>query len=134
MTVLTHLQAAPAPSRPLDSLGGLRRIHEALLADEHPQPLARDFLEDQLLQAAQLKDELPSDPAQWHAWVAEHCADVARQYADYLQQRKAGGARQFFSCKAHALYFLQAVAPTKLVDGAWLYGLLGQWRDHVSAA
>ncbi|MCU0091905.1 iron-containing redox enzyme family protein [Pseudomonas koreensis] len=129
MTVLTRLQAASAPSRPLDSLTELRCIHEALLADEHPQQLARAFLEDQLLQAAQLKDELPSDPAHWHAWVAEHCADVARQYADYLQQRKAGGARQFFSCRAHALYFLQAVAPTKLVDGAWLYGLLAQWRD-----
>ena len=54
---------------------------------------------------------------------------VARQYADYLQQRKEGGPRQFFSNKAHALFFLQAVAPTKLVDGAWLYGLLRHWRD-----
>ena len=55
--------------------------------------------------------------------------EVARQYADYLKARKAGGARQFFSNKAHALFFLQAVAPTKLVDGAWLSGLLPHWRD-----
>lgn len=27
------------------------------------------------------------------------------------------------------LYFLRAVAPTKLVDGAWLYGLLPHWRN-----
>src|SRR5690606_37864275 len=31
--------------------------------------------------------------------------------------------------KSHALHFLRAVAPTKLVDGAWLYGLVAQWRD-----
>lgn len=54
---------------------------------------------------------------------------MARQYADYLKARKDGGPRQFFSNKAHALFFLQAVAPTKLVDGAWLYGLLQHWRD-----
>src|SRR5690606_7716246 len=31
--------------------------------------------------------------------------------------------RQYFTSRAHALYFLRNVAPTKLVDGAWLYGL-----------
>ncbi|MDQ3201419.1 MAG: iron-containing redox enzyme family protein, partial [Pseudomonadota bacterium] len=63
------------------------------------------------------------------SFVEQHSADVARQYADYLQRRKAGGPRQFFSNKSHALFFLQAVGPTKLVDGAWLYGLLQHWRD-----
>src|SRR5690606_40079195 len=29
----------------------------------------------------------------------------------------------------YVLYFLQGVAPTKFVDGAWLYGLLPQWQD-----
>ena len=85
----------------------------------------------QLQRAALLSEELPQDPSAWQDWVARHCTDVARQYADYLQQRKAGGPRQFFSNKAHALYFLQAVAPTKLVDGAWLYSTLkhaADWR------
>ena len=51
------------------------------------------------------------------------------QYGDYLEKRKAGGPRRFFGNRAHALYFLRAVAPTKLVDGAWLYGLLKHWRN-----
>jgi len=54
---------------------------------------------------------------------------VARDYRQYLDGRKAGEPRRFFGNRSHALYFLRAVAPTKMVDGAWLYGLLGQWRD-----
>jgi hypothetical protein len=50
-------------------------------------------------------------------------------YGQYLEERKAGAPRRFFSNRAHALYFLRAVAPTKLVDGAWLYGLLRHWRN-----
>jgi hypothetical protein len=72
---------------------------------------------------------MPGDLSALQNFVEQHCIDVARQYADYLQQRKEGGPRQFFSSKAHALFFLQAVAPTKLVDGAWLSGLLRHWRD-----
>src|ERR1700759_1683622 len=129
MTALTPLQAPSAQQQLIIADGDLRRIYEALLLDDQSERLAHDFLDEQLLRAAQLPEELPQDPSAWQAWVAGHCAEVARQYADYLQQRQAGGPRQFFSNKAHALYFLQAVAPTKLVDGAWLYGLLPQWRD-----
>lgn len=129
MTVLTRLQAAPAQLQAIDPAGNIRGIYQALLREDNPHALARAFLTEQLKCAAELPEELPEDPSTWYAWVAAHCADVARQYADYLQQRKAGGPRQFFSSKAHALYFLQAVAPTKRVDGAWLYGLLQHWRD-----
>lgn len=129
MTVLTHLQAAPAQPHLMNAPGNIRQVYEALLRDDNSKDLAQAFLQEQLQHAAQLIDALPEDPTTWHAWVAEHCADVARQYADYLQQRKAGGPRQFFRDKAQALYFLQAVAPTKLVDGAWLYGLLPRWQD-----
>jgi len=129
MTVLTHLQAAPGQPHAMNAAGNIRQVYETLLRDDDCQDLARAFLQEQLQLAAQLTDSLPEDPTTWHAWVAEHCADVARQYADYLQQRKAGGPRQFFRGKAQALYFLQAVAPTKLVDGAWLSGLLPRWQD-----
>ena len=54
---------------------------------------------------------------------------VTAKYSIYLEQRKAGGPRRYFSNRAHALYFLRAAAPTKLVDGAWLYGLLPHWRN-----
>ncbi|MBK5535187.1 iron-containing redox enzyme family protein [Pseudomonas sp. TH08] len=129
MTVLTTLQSVPAQAQAIDPAGNLRGIYETLLREENPHALAQTFLHEQLQRAAALPEELPADPSTWHAWMADHCAEVARQYADYLQQRKAGGPRQFFTNKAHALYFLQAVAPTKLVDGAWLFGLLPQWRD-----
>ena len=129
MTVLTRLQSVPAQAQAITPAGNLRGIYETLLREENSRGLAQTFLSEQLQRASALPEELPHDPSTWHNWVAEHCADVARQYADYLQQRKAGGPRQFFTSKAHALYFLQAVAPTKLVDGAWLYGLLQHWRD-----
>jgi hypothetical protein len=129
MTVLTRLQAAPTQLKAIDAAGNVRSIYERLLREDDSRALAQSFLNEQLQLAAALPEELPQDPSTWHDWVAAHSADVARQYAEYLQQRKAGGPRQFFASKAQALYFLQAVAPTKLVDGAWLYGLLQHWHD-----
>ena len=55
--------------------------------------------------------------------------DVHARYASYLEERKAGAPRRFFTSRAHALYVLRSVAPTKLVDGAWLYGLVRHWRN-----
>ena len=40
-----------------------------------------------------------------------------------------GAPRRFFRNRSHALHFIKSVAPTKLVDGAWLYGLLPRWSD-----
>ncbi len=73
--------------------------------------------------------DLPENPRQLQAWSDAHTERVGAQYRGYLRTRKAGGARQYFAHKSHALYFLKGVAPTKLVDGAWLYGLLKHWRD-----
>lgn len=41
----------------------------------------------------------------------------------------SGAGRRYFATRAHALWFLQQVAPTKAVDGAWLHGTLRHWRD-----
>nr|WP_245225754.1 MULTISPECIES: iron-containing redox enzyme family protein [unclassified Pseudomonas] len=62
-------------------------------------------------------------------WTARRAAKVGRQYASYLRKRSEGETRQFFSNRAHPLYFLQQVAPTKAVDGAWLFGALRHWDD-----
>jgi hypothetical protein len=62
-------------------------------------------------------------------WVESNTVRVGRDYRSYLDERKAGGARRYFTSKSHALHFLKSVAPTKLVDGAWLYGLLHRWDD-----
>jgi hypothetical protein len=55
--------------------------------------------------------------------------ETGTHYAEYLERRKQGAPRLYFSTKAHALSFLRQAAPTKLVDGAWLYGILPYWKD-----
>jgi hypothetical protein len=133
MTVLTPLQARPATEQPVTHAGTVRQSYERLLQgpdDTDKQMLAQELLQSCLEQAGALPQDMPDDPAALQAWVEQHSADVARQYAEYLERRKSGGPREYFTNKAHALYFLQAVAPTKLVDGAWLYGVLKHWHDH----
>jgi len=129
MTALTHLQSRPAHEQAMSATGSLKQTYEQLLLSDAAQPLARTFLHAQLQQAANLPQDMPQDLSALQDFVEQHSTEVARQYADYIKARKAGGVRQFFSNKAHALFFLQAVAPTKLVDGAWLSGLLPHWRD-----
>lgn len=110
----------------------LRHLYQCLLADAdaHADDQADVFLREQLALADDIPDPLPEHPDQLMAWVEHHCAAVARDYGLYLQRRQEGSGRQYFRNKAHALYFLQAVAPTKLVDGAWLYGVVQHWQDY----
>lgn len=95
--------------------------------------LLKDFLNRQLDAVRELPCPLPDDVRQWPDWMAENAKKVADEYALYLQGRHAGAPRRFFSNKAHALFFLQRVAPAKLVDGAWLYSAVkhpSDWRYH----
>ncbi|MBC3382822.1 iron-containing redox enzyme family protein [Pseudomonas sp. SWRI179] len=133
MTALTPLQSRPATVHPVTHGGQVRQCYERLFQgpdDADKQAVAQAFLQQCIAKAAALPQEMPDDPMALSAWVEHHSAGVARQYADYLERRKSGGPREFFSNKAHALYFLQAVAPTKRVDGAWLYGVVSHWHDH----
>jgi hypothetical protein len=66
---------------------------------------------------------LPADPRDLDAWMTKNTDEVHQAYQGYLQQRKEGQSRKYFTTLSHALHFLKHVAPTKLVDGAWLYGL-----------
>lgn len=91
---------------------------------------AASFLREQLARAAQLHCDLPDSPDLLSSWAQKHCADVARDYAAYLTERAQGAGRRYFQNKAHALYFLQRVAPTKEVDGAWLEGVVEHWSDY----
>ncbi|MHC8343655.1 iron-containing redox enzyme family protein [Pseudomonas sp. RT6P73] len=132
MTALTRLESRPAHEHPIPPDGSLKQAYEHMLLGDDPEQrraLARTFLEAQLEHATDLPQDMPNDLSALQSFVEQHSVDVAGQYAEYLKQRKDGGPRQFFTNKAHALFFLQAVAPTKLVDGAWLYGLLRHWRD-----
>ena len=84
---------------------------------------AADFLRRTLQNVAAHEDELPENPVDLTAWMEANVQKVHGQYQAYLDERKAGAPRRYFTNRAHALYFLRNVAPTKLVDGSWLYGL-----------
>ncbi|MDH1263519.1 iron-containing redox enzyme family protein [Pseudomonas sp. GD03944] len=105
-------------------------IYRHLLAEPvEGRDAARGFLEECLGEVAELPCDLPETPGELHAWSLRGAEEVTEQYAAYLQSRRAGGGRLYFHNRAHAQYFLRSVAPTKLVDGAWLYGTLPHWRD-----
>jgi len=118
--------AAPAPPP-------LREVYQRLMnfhsdRSRHGQE-ALHFLQGALAAVADAPDDLPETPEGLVAWMQQASDRATAAYAEYLAQRKAGAPRRYFSNRTHALYFLQAVAPTKLVDGAWLYGTLRHARD-----
>jgi len=132
MTVLRqialHSAQTPSGSKPASAL-----YQAGLAGCPADTDELRTFLEDHLEAAADLECELPSSVSDWPQWVAEHASKVGEQYAHYLEQRHSGAPRRFFTNKAHALYFLQHVAPSKLVDGAWLHSATlhaDDWRYH----
>ncbi|MCD2516610.1 iron-containing redox enzyme family protein [Massilia sp. G4R7] len=119
----THGGAAVTPER-------ARHLYFALYENPQADPEeARAYVADQIAAVQDLPADLPPTVAGLQAWVQERTDAVGRQYRDYLAARKNGAPRRYFSCRAHALYFIKSVAPTKLVDGAWLYGLLKHWDN-----
>lgn len=90
---------------------------------------AASFLREQLAFARALESDLPREMSGLEAWMQEGVERVGARYHDYLEARKNGEPRRFFESKSGALYFLRSAAPTKMVDGAWLYGLLSRWND-----
>ena len=127
MTAL-HSITSPATPAPADDSAS---IYQAALGAEVDDAALTAFLLRQLQAVDALPCPLPDDVQAWPQWTADNAQQVAQQYAQYLEGRHAGEPRRFFSNKAHALFFLQHVAPTKLVDGAWLYSTLkhaADWR------
>lgn len=128
--------AIQSPTREAESTSArsapLRGLYNALLAHEPTDEAldeSRAFLRAGLQQVADMSCDLPEDPQALYDWMDTRHQAVGDQYAAYLKARKAGAPRQYFSSRAHALYFLRGVAPTKLVDGSWLYGLVHHWQD-----
>lgn len=97
--------------------------------DELARSASRTFLLEQLGVATAIDTDFPRE-MQSLPGVLRNAHDQATQaYRDYLDERHSGSPRRYFSCRSHAMHFLRAVAPTKLVDGAWLFGLLQRWQD-----
>ncbi|MFL6672832.1 MAG: iron-containing redox enzyme family protein [Massilia sp.] len=110
--------------------GRSKHLYFALSADAAAAaPAAQEYLHAQVAAVRDIPADLPASLADLPGWMQERTDAVGEQYRDYLAGRKKGAPRRYFDSRAHALYFLQAVAPTKLVDGAWLYGLLAHWQN-----
>lgn len=131
MTSLQPIRSSPlSPSAPGDSQQA-KTVYDSLMHGESPCPdTIVAFLNQQLTLAEKCPCDMPSSPEGLEAWIEQGVARVAEQYSAYLEERHAGAPRRYFSSRSHALYFVQHVAPTKLVDGAWLYGLLPHWGDY----
>ena len=114
-------------TRSFDHAGLYRKLTTA-----QPGAAARDeaaqFLHRQLAQVAEQPADLPDAPESLGQWMATAAQSVHSYYSRYVEQRKLGQPRRFFTNRAHALYFLRNVAPSKLVVGSWLYGVLPHWR------
>ncbi|MDB5851770.1 MAG: hypothetical protein JWP29_5522 [Rhodoferax sp.] len=107
-------------------------LHKRLFAGIPASTLqaeAASFLRSQIDLLDPAGCDLPESPEGLEQWMADGATGATDKYAAYLDARKAGAPRRFFTNRAHALYFLRAVAPTKLADGSWLYGLLQHWRN-----
>jgi hypothetical protein len=96
--------------------------------EEH-KGAAQAFLDRQIAAVQAIPSDLPASIDDLTAWMMERTEAVGAEYRDYLVARKNGAPRRYFSNRAHALYFIKAVAPTKLVDGSWLFGLLRHWDN-----
>jgi hypothetical protein len=121
---------APALAAPAARTSRSSDLYFALSTDPADTIFAaRDYLRDQIAAIQDVPADLPAEPADLPGWVLERTDAVGTQYRDYLAGRKKGAGRRYFGSRAHALYFLRSVAPTKLVDGAWLYGLLKHWDN-----
>jgi len=125
-----------AAQEPTHAVPAIRSSSAALyraLSTPQPSRAAREdavrYLQAQLAQAQDLACDLPASPDDLQAWVRGRATQVGEQYAAYLAARKDGAARRYFATRSHALNFIRAVAPTKLVDGSWLYGTLAHWED-----
>lgn len=90
---------------------------------------ARDFIERCMADTDAGSTALPPDPADLEQWMESRHQRIGHQYQAYLDQRARNAPRRYFASRAQALFFLRSVAPTKLVDGAWLYGLTRFWND-----
>ncbi|MFN2361144.1 MAG: iron-containing redox enzyme family protein [Marinobacter sp.] len=97
--------------------------------DKLSRSASRAFLLEKLSTATAIDADFPAEMQTLPRVLHRSHEQTAQDYRHYLDGRHAGSPRRYFSCRSHAMYFLRAVAPTKLVDGAWLFGVLKHWQD-----
>ena len=125
--------ASIAPTDSPESIPSFKDVYDELLHVATPRRVAErrglSLLENALERTVGIGDDLPGTPDDLLQWMDASAHRATDAYQNYLAARKAGAPRRFFKNRSHALHFLQAVAPTKLVDGSWLYGALRHGND-----
>lgn len=133
MFIAAHEWSSPQQLETLpEDPGNLAQMYQRLSSMPDGQAVLEEsaaLLDGQISLLDPAQWDLPDQPGELEAWMREGAQRATAQYSAYLEGRKAGAPRRYFTNRAHALYFLRAVAPTKLVDGAWLYGLMKHWRN-----
>ncbi len=112
--------------------GTYETLHSQLLrvrVNDADRAQAVALIREQLDTAKSHPHELPESPDDLMEWLHTSTRKVTAEYESYLAERAAGSPRRYFANRAHALYFLKSVAPTKLVDGAWLYGIVAHAQN-----
>jgi hypothetical protein len=127
-----HFAAPPAGAQ--TNHAPMRQLYLALsepLPAEHPAiGSAAEWLAAQLHSDSNASGSGSALPASdFAAWQQARQDDIDEQYKQYMAERRAGAPRRMFGGRAHALHYLSAVAPARLTDGAWLYGVLARWDD-----
>jgi len=128
--VVDSLELDTAPVAASARAASAKALYFSLLDNpEEAVVEARDFLRTHIELARAEPEELPEAVSQLAGWIQGRAETVGLAYREYLHARKNGAARRYFTNKSHALAFLKGAAPTKLVDGAWLYGMLPRWEN-----
>ena len=123
-------ELATAPAARDGVVPSSKALYFSLLDNpEETGTVAHDYLHAQIELARIEPAELPDTIAELSGWIHGRAETVGLAYREYLAARKNGAARRYFTNKSHALAFLKGAAPTKLVDGAWLYGMLPRWEN-----
>lgn len=130
--MLPSQDARPARPIPQTQQPSPRELYFSLLQDPANTSMhasALHFLQKMLQETASQPSPIPPDVKQLQQWAVHSSREAGQRYQQYLQARKSGAPRLYFGSKAHALNFIKNVAPTKMVDGAWLYSLVRHWDD-----
>ncbi|MCB5186788.1 iron-containing redox enzyme family protein [Methylobacillus caricis] len=130
--VVHRRSAYPLSSKREPEVAVSRQLYHALTqpvisAQAHIK--AHQYLANCLQQAESMPGKLPASIPAIQTWLEQQGKQTVQGYRKYLQMRHEGGKRRYFTSKAHALHFLQAMAPRRMVEGACFYGFLKRWRD-----
>lgn len=132
LTSCPYQQDLPAARALAEQADSSRQLYQRLfggMAEDCDDDIDA-YLARQIGASMAMPCDLPDDPSELAGWAAPRSAAIGKLYRDYLAERKNGAPRRYFANRAHALYFLRCVAPTKLVDGAWLYSCLRRWHEN----